>query len=73
MKRYIQPTLTLQREDMTESEKKLFTQDLKDLLNEYFEREGAVTLDITRTQNGFSVYILFPARRIKHSRPISQS
>jgi hypothetical protein len=57
--------LSLEREDMTDNDKRLFVEDLKVLLNEYFERDGAVTVDITRIREGFSVCVIFSARRMK--------
>lgn len=57
--------LTLDREDMTETEKKLFLKDLKWVLEEYFELSGEVGLELTRDKNGFLGCVLFSARRIK--------
>lgn len=58
--------LALDREDMTETEKKLFLKDLKWVLEEYFELSGEVSCDITRDKGGFLGCVLFSARRIKN-------
>ena len=55
----------LEREIMTETERGLFRRDVMRVAEEYFETEGDAEAEITRTENGFSVCILFKARRIK--------
>ena len=55
----------LEREIMTETERNLFRRDIMRVAAEYFETDGEAEADITRTENGFSVCILFRARRIK--------
>jgi hypothetical protein len=62
--------LTLERENMSESERQLLLCDIQAVLDEYFEREGNLTLDITRTSKGFSICLLFAARRIKRAKRI---
>lgn len=57
--------LILEREEITEEEKQLFIADLKRVCDEYFEGDGKFSLDVTRTENGFSVCVIFDARRIK--------
>lgn len=57
--------LALDREDMSETERALFLKDLKRLTEEYFESDGEATLEVTRTDGGFLVCVLFTARRIK--------
>lgn len=57
--------LSLDREDMSETERALFLKDLKRLTDEYFESDGETTLEVTRTDGGFLVCVLFTARRIK--------
>ena len=53
---------------MTEDEKQLFLHDLKHVCGEYFEADGKYSLDMTRTEKGFSVCILFDAVRVKKFR-----
>lgn len=60
--------LSLDREDMTELEKKLFLKDLQKVTDEYFEMDGNPDLEVTRSENGFLVCLIFNARRIKTIR-----
>ena len=53
------------REEMTDGEKDLFLSDLKGVCDEYFDDDGNFSMDVTHTENGFSVCIIFNARRIK--------
>ena len=53
------------REQMTDDEKELFLSDLKGVCSEYFDGDGKFSLDLTRTEKGFSVCIVFDAVRIK--------
>ncbi|MCD8371931.1 MAG: hypothetical protein LUD27_01365 [Clostridia bacterium] len=53
------------REIMTEAERELLSRDISRVAEQYFELEGRAHLDITRSENGFSVCILMDARRIK--------
>lgn len=53
------------REMMTDEEKELFVADLKNVCREYFDTEEKYSMDVTRTENGFSVCIIFDAVRIK--------
>ncbi len=57
--------LTIDREQMTDEEKELFLSDLKGVCSEYFEGDGRYSLDLTRTEKGFSACIVFDAVRIK--------
>lgn len=57
--------LILEREEMTDGERQLFLSDLKQVCEEYFESDGRYSLDVTRSERGFSVCILFDARRVK--------
>lgn len=58
--------LAIDREDMTDLERELFLKDLKTVTEEYFEVDGATDLEITRTEKGFVVCVLFAAHRIKN-------
>ena len=57
--------ISLDREEMTDFERTLFLKDLKKITDEYFECNGDATLEVTRTEGGFLVCVLFTARRIK--------
>lgn len=53
------------REQMTDDEKELFLSDLKNVCAEYFDGDAKFSLDVTRTEKGYSVCIVFDAVRIK--------
>lgn len=57
--------LALDREDMSDLERELFLKDLKRVTDEYFENDGNLSLEVTRSEEGFIVCILLTARRIK--------
>lgn len=57
--------IVFDREIMTETERSLLRRDVMRVAEEYFETEGDGELDITRTDDGFSVCLIFRARRIK--------
>jgi hypothetical protein len=55
---------------MSEFERQLYLRDLKKINEEYFECEDAA-LEITRTEEGFLVCVIFNASRIKTlKRPV---
>ena len=58
-------TLSLDREDMSEFARQLFLKDVKRVLEEYFECDNGASLEITRSEEGFLVCVLFTARRVK--------
>lgn len=58
-------TILSDRDEMTDGERELFLADAQAVFDEYFERDGSVTLDVTKTENGYSVCVIFDARRIK--------
>lgn len=60
--------LSLDRENMTDLERELFLKDFKKIAEEYFEVDGVCDLEVTRTEEGFLVCIIFNARRIKNIR-----
>lgn len=67
----INNVLALDREDMSDFERGLFLKDLKKVLEEYFEPDGNVGLEITRADGGFLVCVIFNSRRIKTlKRPV---
>ncbi len=53
------------RDLFTEEEKQLFLNDLKNVCSEYFDGDGKYSLDLTRTEKGYSVCIVFDAVRVK--------
>ena len=61
----INAALSLDREDMSEFARQLFLKDIKRVLEEYFECNETASLEITRTEEGFLVCVLFTARRVK--------
>ena len=58
-------SLSLDREDMSEFARQLFLKDTMRVIQEYFECDGAASLEITRSEDGFLVCVLFSARRVK--------
>ena len=57
-----------EREAMSETEADLLKRDLTKAFSEYFEPCGQAEVDVTRTQNGYSVCVLLKAARIKRMR-----
>jgi hypothetical protein len=57
--------LLADREEFSEEEKELFLSDLKETCEEYFEGSDRFSINITKTPSGYSVCILYNARRIK--------
>ena len=71
MNRSLQRVLSLDREDMSDWEREVFLKDLSHVLDEYFESENTPSLEITRSDSGFIVCLIFSARRIKNvKRPL---
>ncbi len=66
----IAESIMLDREEMTEGEEELFLADFKRVSDEYFESDGRPDMNITRTADGFSVCIIFSARRIKRFKRV---
>ncbi len=60
-----QNEILLDRDDMSDFERGLYLKDLQRVNDEYFECDGDSSLEITRTEQGFLVCVIFPARRIK--------
>lgn len=60
--------LALDREDITDLERELFLKDFKRVADEYFEADGVCDLEVTRSEDGFLVCLIFNARRIKTIR-----
>lgn len=58
-------SILLDREDMSDFERELFLKDIQRVNEEYFECDGNPSLEVTRTEEGFLVCVIFPARRIK--------
>ncbi|MDE7167508.1 MAG: hypothetical protein K2O28_01515 [Clostridia bacterium] len=58
-------SILLDRDDMSDFERGLFLKDMQRVNEEYFECEGNPSLEVTRTDDGFLVCVIFSARRIK--------
>jgi hypothetical protein len=64
-------TILLDRDDMSDFERGLFLKDVQRVNDEYFECDGEPALEVTRTEDGFLVCVIFNARRIKSlKRPL---
>lgn len=68
MKDKLASIIALDRDDMSDIERELFIKDLKRVVDEYFESDSEASLEITRSEEGFIVCLLFTARRIKTLR-----
>ena len=62
--------LAPERGELTEGEKKMFLSDFKRLYEQYFEGDGKPDINLTRTADGFSVCIIFAARRIMNFKSV---
>ena len=58
-------SILLDRDDMSDFERGLFLKYMGRVNEEYFECDGNPSLEITRTDDGFLVCVIFSARRIK--------
>ena len=58
-------SILLDRDDMSDFERGLYLKDMQRVNEEYFECDSSPSLEITRTENGFLVCVIFTARRIK--------
>lgn len=58
-------SILLDREDMSDFERQLYLKDAKTVNEEYFECNGEPSMEVTRTEEGFLVCVIFTARRIK--------
>ena len=56
----------LEKQEMSDEEKEVFLCDLKEVCVEYFEVGEKFSVDVTGTEKGFSVCVLFDAHRIKN-------
>ncbi len=63
--RSVNRIISLDREDVTEIEKQLYLKDMSRLNGEYFECDGQPTMEVTRSEEGFLVCVIFTARRVK--------
>ena len=68
MRNSVTKIISLDRDDMSDIERELFLRDLKKVVEEYFESDGLASLEVTRSEEGFIVCVLFTARRIKSVR-----
>lgn len=58
-------SILLDRDDMSDFERGLYLKDMHGVNEEYFECNNSPSLEITRTDEGFLVCVIFTARRIK--------
>ncbi|MGN0807734.1 MAG: hypothetical protein ACI4MN_04720 [Candidatus Coproplasma sp.] len=58
--------MTVDKVVFSESEKELFTEDLKDVCSEYFEGAEKYGVDVVSSANGLSVCIVFDAVRVRN-------
>ncbi len=65
MKGLTEKIIALDRENMSDAERELLRRDLTGVAEEYFELYSPPDIDVTRTDDGFSVCVLLRARRIK--------
>lgn len=62
--------INLEKRDFSPAAKMLFMNDFKKFAEEYFECEGIPDIDVTRSDDGYSVCIIFRARRVKKVKQI---
>ena len=67
---FMADSLSFDRDEMTEGEKQLFLRDFKRVYDEYFEGDGKPDINLTRTEDGFSVCIIFSASRVKRFKRV---
>lgn len=63
-------TIFTDAEEMSDEERELFLCDLKEVCGEFFEADERYALDVTRTEKGFSVCIIFDAVRVKKFKKV---
>lgn len=68
MNEKINRILSLDRDEMPDLERELFLKDIRRIVDEYFECDSPLSLEMTRSDDGFIVCVLFSARRIKNVR-----
>ena len=61
--------ISLDREDMSDFARSLFLKDIKRVAEEYFECDGDLSLEITRSEGGFLVCVLSPTPCFKSVNP----
>ena len=62
----LKSVLSFDRDEISEGGRELFLKDLKKIAEEYFDGTENSSLEVTRTDEGFLVCVLFTARRIKN-------
>lgn len=55
-------------QEMSESEKELFIEDLKSVCSEYFDGDGKYSVDVASCEKGLSVCVVFDAARVRNFR-----
>lgn len=62
--------ISLEKREFSSVAKIMFIKDFKKFADEYFECEGMPAVDVTNADGGYSVCIIFRARRIKKVKQI---
>lgn len=62
--------ISLEREEISDVERELFLSDIRKVAEEYFEFNDSPSLEITRSDDGFIVCLLFTARRVKSIKKV---
>jgi hypothetical protein len=71
MREEITKLISLDRDEMPDVEREVFIGDIKKVFGEYFECNNDISLQITRSKEGFIVCILFSAARIKYVKQMN--
>lgn len=56
---------------LTDEERQILSNDLQKVIDQYFDRNTDLTIDVTPINEGFSVCFLFGANRIKRCKKIN--
>ena len=71
MRKNIDKILSLDREEVSDLHRELFLKDFARVAGEYFEGDGNPTLEVTRSEEGFLLCVIWTARRVKSVKKIS--
>jgi hypothetical protein len=71
MREDITKLISIDRDEMSENEREMFLCDVKKVLTEYFECNEDISLQITRSKQGFIVCLIFSATRIKYVKDVN--
>lgn len=62
--------LAFDREDISDIQRELFLKDFSRLADEYFENDSKPTIEITRSEGGFLLCVIWTARRAKSVKSV---